>query len=304
MMKNFKIIAIILTIISSLIILIAGFIEGLSILENFGIKNIFSEITIGSNEKIIIAFCLLFPFSSFLLILFNISQFIKGNFLNGSVYSIIGGIIALIGIIIPLIFGFQINFFNIGLILLASIILFSLGYKGFIETKKVFIPRPFLTNLEISFVASLSALTAILTAYVGAMFPSPTGGYTHVGDTIIFLAGILFGSKIGGLVGMIGSLVADFIVGYPRWFVSIPAHGFEGIIAGFGKNKNIVFKIIFCFLGGLIMALTYFYVNIFIKGYPAAIISFIRDLFGQALVSLILAIPISKILEKVIKFSI
>jgi len=303
-MRNFKTLAIILTIISSFIILIAGFIEGLNILENFGVKNIFSEIVIGGNEKIIIAFCLLFPFSSFLLALFNTSQFIKGNISNGSMYSIIGGIIALIGTVVPLNFGFQINLLYISLSLLASIILISLGYKGFIETRKIFIPKPFLTTLETSFVASLSALTAILTAYVGAMFPSPTGGYTHVGDTIIFLAGILLGSKIGGLVGMIGSLVADFIVGYPRWFISIPAHGFEGIIAGFGKNKNIVVKIMFCFLGGLVMASTYFYVNIFIKGYPAAMISFIRDLFGQALVSLILAIPISKILEKVIKFSI
>ncbi|MEM2083017.1 MAG: hypothetical protein QXV10_00710, partial [Nitrososphaerota archaeon] len=171
-MRNFKILAIILTIISSFIILIAGFIEGLSILENFGVKNIFSEITIGSSEKIIIAFCLLFPFSSFLLALFNISQFIKGKFLNGSVYSIIGGIIALIGIIVPLNFGFQINLPYISLSLLASIILFSIGYKGFIESRKTFVPKPFLTNLEISFVASLSALTAILTAYVGAMFPS------------------------------------------------------------------------------------------------------------------------------------
>ncbi len=303
-MKGFKKILIISAIISSFIILIAGFIEGLTILEKFGIENIFSEIAIGSGEKISIALCLFFPFTSFLIILFSISYFIKEKFLNGSISSVFGGILALIGIIVPIILGFQLNIFYIVLILLASIILFSLSYKSYTKTKKAIIPKPFLTTLEISFIASLSALTAILTSYVGAMFPSPTGGYTHVGDTIIFLAGLLLGSKIGGLVGIIGSVVADFIVGYPRWFISIPAHGFEGFIAGFGKNKNMIFKTIFCFLGGLIMASTYFYVNIFIKGYPAAIISFIRDLFGQALVSLILAIILSKILEKIIRFQI
>lgn len=301
-MKGFKKLSIISAIISSFIILIAGFIEGLTILEKFGIENIFSEIAISSGEKVAIALCLFFPFTSFLITLFSISYFIKEIFLNGSISSILGGIIALIGIIIPIILGFQLNIFYISLILLASIILFSLSYKSYTKTRKTIIPKPFLTTLEISFVASLSALTAILTAYVGAMFPSPTGGYTHVGDTIIFLAGLLFGSKIGGLVGIIGSVVADFIVGYPRWFISIPAHGFEGFIAGFGKNRNIIFKTIFCFLGGLIMASTYFYVNIFIKGYPAAIISFIRDLFGQALVSLILAIILDKILGKMVRF--
>ena len=46
------------------------------------------------------------------------------------------------------------------------------------------------------------------------------------------------------------------------------------------------------------MATTYFFVNIFIKGYPLAIISYIRDLFGQALVSIILGFAITKAVER------
>ena len=133
---------------------------------------------------------------------------------------------------------------------------------------------------------------------VGAIFPSPTGGYTHIGDAIIFLAALLFGWKVGALTGIIGSVTADFFLGYPRWYVSIIAHGVEGLIAGLGRGKRIVIQVITCAIGGFIMATTYFYVNIFIKGYAPAIISFIRDLFGQAGLSLIIAIVLVKIIEK------
>jgi hypothetical protein len=46
------------------------------------------------------------------------------------------------------------------------------------------------------------------------------------------------------------------------------------------------------------MAATYFFVNIFIKGYPVAVISFIQDLFLQAGVSIALGLPIVKIVER------
>lgn len=58
------------------------------------------------------------------------------------------------------------------------------------------------------------------------------------------------------------------MVGYPRWFITVVAHGVEGLIAGFSGGRNIVVQTVLCAVGGLFMTLTYFYVNIFIKGYP------------------------------------
>ena len=49
---------------------------------------------------------------------------------------------------------------------------------------------------------------------------------------------------------------------------------------------------------GFVMATVYFFVNVFIKGYPIAIISYVRDLFGQALVSIILGLVLTKASEK------
>ncbi|MCX8169442.1 MAG: ECF transporter S component [Candidatus Methanomethylicia archaeon] len=160
-----------------------------------------------------------------------------------------------------------------------------------------------LTPMEISITAILSALQAFLTASVGAIFPSPTGGYTHIGDTITFLAAYLFGVKISTLTGVIGSLIADFYLAYPRWYVTILAHGVEGLIAGLSYRKSFPIKIFLSIIAGFSMAFTYFYINIFIKGYAPAIISFMRDFFGQALISIILALILYKPLERILKQS-
>lgn len=159
-----------------------------------------------------------------------------------------------------------------------------------------------ITTADIGAISVFSAITAVLTAGVGAVFPSPTGGYTHIGDLGIFLAALLYGPKVGGLVGVIGPFIADILLGYPRWYVSLLAHGVEGVIAGLGKGKGSIVRILYLAVAGLFMASTYFFVNIFIKGYAPAIISFMRDLFGQAGISLILAMivyePVSRALQK------
>lgn len=82
----------------------------------------------------------------------------------------------------------------------------------------------------------LSALTAVLTYVPGLALPSPTGGYTHVGDTIIYLAALLLGPAIGATVGLVGPLIADLLIGYPRWYVTLVAHGLQGYIADLGKG--------------------------------------------------------------------
>lgn len=156
-----------------------------------------------------------------------------------------------------------------------------------------------MSSFEAASVAVFSALTAVTTAFTGQFFPSPTGGYTHVGDAVIFVASLMLGPKLGALVGAVGAVAADFYVGYPRWFVSIPAHGLEGFIAGLGKGRRIHLQIALCALGGLAMALTYFYVNVFVKGIGPASISLFRDVFGQVAVSLIITAVIKPILSKI-----
>lgn len=155
-----------------------------------------------------------------------------------------------------------------------------------------------LSTVETASIAVFSALTASATAFTGQFFPSPTGGYTHIGDSVIFIAALVYGPKAGALVGAIGAVAADLYVGYPRWFISIPAHGLEGFIAGLGKGRKMYIQVALCLLGGIVMASTYFYVNVFIKGLGPALISLFRDVFGQVAVSLIITVIVKPILFK------
>lgn len=147
------------------------------------------------------------------------------------------------------------------------------------------------------------ALTAVLSATYAAailllIIPSPTGGYTHVGDIVVFVSALLFGHRVGGFVGAIGAVAVDLFTGYPRWFVSIPAHWLEGFIPGLTKSKSFGVQIVGCLVGGFLMATTYFLVNIYIKGVELALISYARDLVVQAGVSIVLGLLVVKAVKR------
>jgi len=155
------------------------------------------------------------------------------------------------------------------------------------------------SSLVIAVSAVFAALTTVLTYLPGLALPSPTGGYTNVGDTIIFIAGLLFGSEVGLIVGLVGPVIADFLAAYPRWYVTLVAHGLEGFIVGMGARKSFKVQLMLMVIGGLVMSFTYFVVNVYVKGLAPAVASLIRDVFGQTLVSIILASLLLKPLEKI-----
>ncbi len=143
-----------------------------------------------------------------------------------------------------------------------------------------------------------SALTAVLTYLPGLALPSPTGGYTHVGDTAIYLAALLFGRAVGAVVGLVGPLVADLLIGYPRWYVTLVAHGLQGWIAGFGRGRRLPLQVAAMLAAGLVMSFTYFAANVLVKGLAPALASLARDVFGQTAVSVALATALLKPLER------
>lgn len=151
-------------------------------------------------------------------------------------------------------------------------------------------------SVYVALVSVFSALSAALTFVLRV--PSPTGGYTHIGDSIIYIAAALFGPMTGLGVGLIGPAAADLLVGYPRWYVTLVAHGLQGYIAGLGKDKGLAVETGFMLLGGAVMSLTYFVVNVYLKGLPLALASLIRDFFGQTLVSVVIAVIVVKAVEK------
>lgn len=71
---------------------------------------------------------------------------------------------------------------------------------------------------KLVYAALFAALACVCTMAI--RIPTPgTGGYIHLGDAIVILAGVFLGPVYGALAGGIGSCMADLIGGY---FVYVP----------------------------------------------------------------------------------
>jgi uncharacterized membrane protein len=207
------------------------------------------------------------------------------------------GVLAAIALFVGMFTGEPLDPIN-GFLVGISITLALLGawIVGKLPRTKAFQPLR-LSTLQVTTTAVFSGLTAALTSFF--VVPSPTGGYTAIGDTMIFVAALLFGPRVGGLSGAIGGVAADLYAGYDRWFISIPAHGLEGIIAGFARGRRVTIQVTLLVIAGFVMASIYFYLNVFIRGFPVALVSYLRDLFGQAGISLILSLIIARYVQRI-----
>jgi hypothetical protein len=114
----------------------------------------------------------------------------------------------------------------------------------FLETKqdetKLLLPRS--RSLQISLIAILAALTAVLTAIIIPM-PSPIGGFDP--STVLILSlGVLYGPVIATpiiIMGQfVGTLYLTMIYGYPLVFLPgiVAVRGSEAFLVGVLRKKN------------------------------------------------------------------
>ena len=267
-------------------------------LRSVGVESVLSPVSLAGADKVNFALYLTFAGASLATVLWAAGTIRSGRTRLGGLIAGLGAVTGLIVVVLPLVLGYPSSTTGLVATVIATALMFVVAYMGYGAPGAEAAEKALLTPMEIAVVAVFSALTAVLTGTTGLMLPSPTGGYTHIGDTIIFVSALLFGCKVGGLVGVIGPVVADLFVGYPRWFVTVLAHGSQGFIAGLGRKRGTVAQVVLLAFSGLVMATTYFFVNVFIKGYPVAVISYLRDLFGQVLVSLILGMALTKGAER------
>jgi uncharacterized membrane protein len=92
---------------------------------------------------------------------------------------------------------------------------------------------------DLALIAIFSALMAITTMWA---IPLPFGGITHLGNTVMWTASILFGGVIGGIAGGIGGMLVDLIL-FPMWapftlFCKFFSGFACGIVAGTPKELN------------------------------------------------------------------
>ncbi|QUH25775.1 ECF transporter S component [Serpentinicella alkaliphila] len=162
--------------------------------------------------------------------------------------------------------------------------------------------RKLLYNLIIT--GLLMALVTVATMLIKVPIPV-TNGYIHVGDSMIFLAAIMFGKRKGALAGGIGSAFADLLWGYPQWILpTLVVKGLMGYLVGAiadQDNDNVINlrNILALVIGAITMATGYLFVGAIMTGSFVAVLveGFPADLvqgFGGAA----LFIPIGIALKK------
>jgi len=148
------------------------------------------------------------------------------------------------------------------------------------------------------------AVTGIMTALVcvGTLIiriPIPqTKGYINIGDSMIFLSALLYGVRIGGFAGGVGSALADLIGGFGNWApFTFVIKGIEGVLVGKISRKNEILAVV---VGGAEMVLGYFITEVFLYGYGAAVVELPGNIF-QAGFGMLLALPLYRGVSKVLK---
>ena len=154
-----------------------------------------------------------------------------------------------------------------------------------------------------------SIFAALIT--VGTMIiqvPTPTKGYIHIGDSIVYLAGILLGPFFGFLAAALGSFLADVFSSYLIY--AVPTFMIKGLVALFvgliynslSKNtekwslKTLYFVIAFT-VGTIIMVGGYYIYESFLYGYKGALLGVPANII-QGLGGGILAVPVLLALDK------
>ncbi len=147
------------------------------------------------------------------------------------------------------------------------------------------------TVLNAALCGVMAALVFVTTMLIRIPVPA-TQGYINIGDCMIFVSALLFGSLVGGFAGGVGSALAD-LVGYPSFTLyTLFIKGIEGLIAGsLTTGKNSWRDIPVVIVAGIEMIAGYFIVEAYLYGLGAALEELPGNIF-QAAFGAVVAIPL------------
>lgn len=157
--------------------------------------------------------------------------------------------------------------------------------------------------------AMMAALTCIATMII--QIPSPTKGYTNLGDVFVLLSGWLLGPIYGGLASGIGSMLADIFSGYAHYALpTFLIKGLMGIITGLTATKIIsrldkkpglknIFLITSGIIAEIIMCSGYFLCEWFFKGSAAIALTGVPGNLIQGIIGIIIASSLILIIKKI-----
>ena len=158
---------------------------------------------------------------------------------------------------------------------------------------------------KMAIAALFSALVCVATMIVLATFPS--GGYIHLGDTFVLLAGYMLGPLWGSAAAAVGSALTDLILGAPQYIaatfvvkglVATVAYYVMRAVRGSRGRLGILGYIAGGIAGELVMTAGYFLYECFLYGIAGAAAAIPFNLIQGAagiVLSSILITPLMKI---------
>lgn len=154
-----------------------------------------------------------------------------------------------------------------------------------------------LSTQKLTLIAMFIALTTIATMVIQIPIPA-TKGYLNIGDTLLICAGLLLGKTVGGIVGGIGSAMADLLSGYAFYApITLVVKGLEGYLAGALNEKTKLSTIASAIVAGLVMAVGYLLAEgIILYNFPTALASFVPNIL-QGIAGAILATILYPVLK-------
>jgi uncharacterized membrane protein len=152
---------------------------------------------------------------------------------------------------------------------------------------------------EVALTAVMTAATAAVTMVISIPFP-PTRGYFNLGDAMVMLAGLLFGARLGGVAGGIGSALSDILLGYGYFApLTLFIKGTEGFLTGLiGNSRRFSLKLAGVVAGAVAMLVGYFSVEAPLYGVGAALAELVTINSIQVLSGAIVSLTLTQIILK------
>lgn len=161
---------------------------------------------------------------------------------------------------------------------------------------------------DLTITALLIALTTVATMVVRIPVPA-TQGYINLGDSLVYIAALLFGPLTGLIAGGVGSALADVVGGYTQFApYTLVVKGLEGLLVGLVAWRStkgptptaggIAAAVLAIAIGGTVMVGGYFLSEAFIMGLgtSAAAAEVPGNIF-QVVGGLVIAIPVALLLR-------
>jgi uncharacterized membrane protein len=158
---------------------------------------------------------------------------------------------------------------------------------------------------QLAIAAVFAALVCVATILFVISIPA-TSGYFNLGETVIYIAALLFGPYVGAIAGGIGASIADVILAPQFAPGTLVIKSIEGIIVGFVNKKlgrrtlPALSAITATVLGGLEMVAGYFLYEQLVLSYGiAAAATEMPFNVVQMWVGLMVAIPVVRIVLRI-----